>query len=43
MGEYAPDFAQHEVTGVALSSMKDKDIKEEHFFSVVKQKKSPLF
>jgi len=34
---------QYEIAELIMKKYKDKDIKEEHFFSVVKQKKSPLF
>mmetsp|Transcript_12804 Transcript_12804/g.33151 ORF Transcript_12804/g.33151 Transcript_12804/m.33151 type:complete len:201 (-) Transcript_12804:814-1416(-) len=40
--EMQGDF-QFEIAELVMKKYKDKDIKEEHFFSVVKQKKSPLF
>jgi len=36
------DF-QFEIAELIMEKYKDKNIQEEHFFSVVKQKKSPLF
>jgi len=42
MIETQGDF-QYEIAELVMKKYKDKDIKEEHFFSVVKQKKSPLF
>ena len=36
------DFS-YEIAELIMDKYKDKDIKEEHFFAVQKQKKSPLF